>query len=113
MGGQPLLAFWCADERRGITVQHAFAAQILRKGPDGGQLARGGRARVAALVQIAQERPDVVMGEVVGREVGTLLSEMFRYERDELGEVTFLGANRARRGGLIQHQVFEKLPRVS
>ena len=78
------------------------------EGADRRQLARRRRARVAALVEIAEECPDVAVVEVGRRRAPIGGARDGREEGDELRQIALVGADRMRRGVLVEPQMVEE-----
>ena len=108
MGRQAMLSPRSTDEGRRITLDDAFTSEIAAQRANRRELAGRRRARIAALVQVAEERADLLVVEVRRQQFGPATSRGCGDERDELGEIGFVGAHRVQRGVVVESQVFEK-----
>ena len=98
----------CPDERRRVASDLPFVAKVLAEGANRRELPGRRGAGVAALVQIAEERPDVRVDEVAGRQIGAALADGSGQERQELREIAFVGADRVRRRVVVEGEVLEE-----
>src|SRR5258708_3623684 len=97
-----------SDQRGRIAVDDSLAPQVAPERADGGQLARGGRLRVPAFVEIANEGARAEMIEVLRRQLRHAPSDVRAKEREVLGEVALIRAHGVRRGVLVQTEMLEK-----
>ena len=97
-----------ADQRRRIALDHAFATQVPAERADRRELARRRRPRVAAVVQVGEKRADLLVVDVLRREVGATPSGRRGHEGEELREVRLVGAHGVQRRVLVQPEVLEK-----
>ena len=108
MRGQMMILPRRADQSRRVAVDVPLLPQVPAERPNPGELSRRGRPGIAALVQVAEEGPDVRVGEVVRCQVDALLPEMHHQKRQELRDVAFIGADRVRRRVVVEGEVLEK-----
>ena len=96
------------DQRGGIVVDDAFAAQVAQEGADGGKLARRRRPRLAVRVGIGEETADRRPVERRRLEIAAPDTRPGGHGLEKLRKVALVGAHGVRRQIAIQAEKLQE-----
>ena len=102
------LSLWCWHERARVAVDQLFSPEIAEKRAHGGQLARGGRARLPLLVKIGEKAAERGAIELTGIEVRALQTAPRRRVIEKLSEIALVGADGMCRRVAIKPEKLQK-----